>query len=370
MNPWNVDKLEKFLYFCCPECDLKDQSKVSFLQHALEKHPDAKECVLQFNEFIIKEEPCDVQEPSDKDYENFYAMDEDYGEMLECELKYEYNENSIKNENSTISSQFVDVHNISSQENKNKNLDNVNGNEDGTTKESYCYLCCKKFNSAYHLKRHKENVHEKIRYKCDLCEQSYTQKHFLKKHKKEAHDIFEFNKDSIKNESSTIDSEFPIQQDLNPIEICNINSQENKETTLNIANVNEEGKEKEPYCYTCCKKFNTTWHLKRHNENVHEGIRYKCELCEQSYTQKFFLKKHKKEAHDILDTPPPPIVDPNTSKKIYEDGKKDKHCSLCDKSFVTTQTLRNHMETIHEGLKHKCPHCDKEFGFQWFELSL
>ena len=42
MNPWNVDKLEKFLYFCCPECDLKDQSKVSFLQHALEKHPDAK----------------------------------------------------------------------------------------------------------------------------------------------------------------------------------------------------------------------------------------------------------------------------------------------------------------------------------------
>ena len=53
-NPWNVESLEEFQYFCCPECDLKDQSKVHFLQHALERHPKSKECVLQFNEFIIK----------------------------------------------------------------------------------------------------------------------------------------------------------------------------------------------------------------------------------------------------------------------------------------------------------------------------
>ena len=70
MNPWNVDKLEKFLYFCCPECDLKDQSKVNFLQHALENHPDAKECVQHFNEFVIKEEPCEIGDPSNNNYEN------------------------------------------------------------------------------------------------------------------------------------------------------------------------------------------------------------------------------------------------------------------------------------------------------------
>ena len=49
-NPWNVGNLDEFLYFCCPECDLRDQSKAQFLQHALEQHPKAKE-------FLIKEEP-------------------------------------------------------------------------------------------------------------------------------------------------------------------------------------------------------------------------------------------------------------------------------------------------------------------------
>ena len=45
MNPWNVDTLEKFLFFCCPECDLKDHSKENFVKHALNHHPLAHECL-------------------------------------------------------------------------------------------------------------------------------------------------------------------------------------------------------------------------------------------------------------------------------------------------------------------------------------
>ena len=56
-NPWNVSTLEEFLYFCCPECDLRDQSKMNFLHHALEQHPKAKEYLKQFNELLVKEEP-------------------------------------------------------------------------------------------------------------------------------------------------------------------------------------------------------------------------------------------------------------------------------------------------------------------------
>ena len=26
-NPWTVENLEEFLYFCCPECDERNQSK-------------------------------------------------------------------------------------------------------------------------------------------------------------------------------------------------------------------------------------------------------------------------------------------------------------------------------------------------------
>ena len=34
-NPWAVGNLEEFLYYCCPECNEKNQSKELFLQHAL-----------------------------------------------------------------------------------------------------------------------------------------------------------------------------------------------------------------------------------------------------------------------------------------------------------------------------------------------
>ena len=37
--PWNVESLEDFLYYCCPECDEKNQSRNDFLCHALEYHP-------------------------------------------------------------------------------------------------------------------------------------------------------------------------------------------------------------------------------------------------------------------------------------------------------------------------------------------
>ena len=78
-NPWNVENLEEFLYFCCPECNLKDPSKMNFLQHALEQHPKAKECAKLHN-FIVKDEPYD---------EISYNLEKEYGDILKCEVKIE-----------------------------------------------------------------------------------------------------------------------------------------------------------------------------------------------------------------------------------------------------------------------------------------
>ena len=38
-NPWAVESLEDFLHYCCPECDVKSQSRDFFLDHALLNHP-------------------------------------------------------------------------------------------------------------------------------------------------------------------------------------------------------------------------------------------------------------------------------------------------------------------------------------------
>ena len=60
VNPWDVGKLEEFMYFICPECDKRDQSREHFLQHAMNEHPKAKDYLQKFKE--IKEEPLEEQE--------------------------------------------------------------------------------------------------------------------------------------------------------------------------------------------------------------------------------------------------------------------------------------------------------------------
>ena len=53
MNPWAVNNLKEFLYYCCPECEEKVKSLDIFLQHALNQHALAKEILPKI---IVKEE--------------------------------------------------------------------------------------------------------------------------------------------------------------------------------------------------------------------------------------------------------------------------------------------------------------------------
>ena len=38
MNPWDVSSIFNFTYYCCPECDWKDQNKQNFVNHAFTYH--------------------------------------------------------------------------------------------------------------------------------------------------------------------------------------------------------------------------------------------------------------------------------------------------------------------------------------------
>ena len=58
MNPWAVDNLKEFLYYCCPECEGKVKSLEDFLHHALNQHDLAKEILPKI---IVKEEFDDYE---------------------------------------------------------------------------------------------------------------------------------------------------------------------------------------------------------------------------------------------------------------------------------------------------------------------
>ena len=74
---------------------------------------------------------------------------------------------------------------------------------------------------------------------------------------------------------------------------------------------------------------------------VHEGQKFKCSICDTSFTQSGSLKTHTKTVHE---------------------GQKFK-CSICDASFTQSGVLKRHIATVHEGQKSfKCWICDANFG--------
>ena len=55
-NPWFVEELSEFQFFCCPECDERTQIEKIFLEHALNEHPNAE---MGLKKFQIKVEEFD-----------------------------------------------------------------------------------------------------------------------------------------------------------------------------------------------------------------------------------------------------------------------------------------------------------------------
>ena len=41
-NPWEVENIEAFSFYCCPECDFKSKDSNHFKRHAMESHNKSK----------------------------------------------------------------------------------------------------------------------------------------------------------------------------------------------------------------------------------------------------------------------------------------------------------------------------------------
>ena len=52
-NPWNVPNVKDFLFYCCPECDIKVKYEQDFIKHALMLHEEAKDSSSMQNQDIV-----------------------------------------------------------------------------------------------------------------------------------------------------------------------------------------------------------------------------------------------------------------------------------------------------------------------------
>ena len=77
-----MTNLEQFLYFNCPECEFKEQNKEYFVEHALNEHPKAQECLFQFTtikkELFAEEFEENTEENFKENCENDQSNEEEY----------------------------------------------------------------------------------------------------------------------------------------------------------------------------------------------------------------------------------------------------------------------------------------------------
>ena len=398
-NPWSVKELEEFLYFCCPECEVKDQSRETFIKHALDHHPNSKKCLMDFME--IKREVLEENETS----ENWF-----YGnEIVKCEIKEESNK-----ENPAYDSfEF----NLSQNENEfqcdkcdksfarkvllKKHIDFVH---EGILNYK-CELCTKAFESASTLKRHIMSVHERVKHNCEICGKSFTQMYYLKLHHTKEHQEEEL----IYHMCNTCNKEFystsalaahvqRVHENLNSENTSEYNELSENDEEVDMDIDTEDPKNDKSKCKICSKIFVSPGALRRHIVSVHEQVKHNCEVCFKSFTQMYYLKLHHSKEHpeeeliyhncntcgkEFYSTSALAahvqrihgnIKFENTSEEfneINEDGcnKSKFKCEFCNKDFSSYNGLNQHIKSAHEGIRHKCELCTKSFS-QMYQLKL
>ena len=76
-NPWAVENIKVFSFYCCPECDFKSKDGNYFKRHAMESHNKSKVFFIMSNsENNINEDHLKVETDSDYHDENQEGMED------------------------------------------------------------------------------------------------------------------------------------------------------------------------------------------------------------------------------------------------------------------------------------------------------
>ena len=218
-NPWNVENLEEFLYYWCPECDDKHQSRELFLKHALEEHQKSQVCLLKFQ---VKQElseemvyssgdPSMITDCNSIDHNDHYDDNDHYD--------HKYPNSYVKYEPEIDLNKLKDVEN--NEEKQKKQSDNFICKicdlvekmiDNGTLKaflngKYFCAKCEISFTECgqyalrkfrRHIEKHlKKEVKKKVKkeLKCNRCNKKFPFKSYMDRH--EPFCIRKFNKSGM-----------------------------------------------------------------------------------------------------------------------------------------------------------------------------
>ncbi|XP_059616087.1 zinc finger protein 782-like [Phlebotomus argentipes] len=117
-----------------------------------------------------------------------------------------------------------------------------------------------------------------------------------------------------------------------------------------------------PECSLCKMVCKSIEDLKEHVEVKHSlEDRFKCGVCGWKTSYKYMLRNHMKMRHGYTEGR---IRDHMKAKKDMSEHDRHLECEICNQTFKTKRTLKNHMETHFIPAKEnylKCLYCPKSF---------
>eukprot|EP00088_Acartia_fossae_P017411 TRINITY_DN19885_c0_g1_i3.p1 TRINITY_DN19885_c0_g1~~TRINITY_DN19885_c0_g1_i3.p1 ORF type:complete len:731 (-),score=137.92 TRINITY_DN19885_c0_g1_i3:424-2616(-) len=223
---------------------------------------------------------------------------------------------------------FKSIHSIT------RHMRTVHGDLPKKSKEvkECCDLCGLFFTSMASLAQHKQSVHTKVMLKCSDCDFTTNTKvklnyHISVRHKEQQTlicdqcDYTTFNKGNLQNHIKVKHLNIRYQCDL-----CNVKVTALKSLERHKANRHHQARTKlrceEPGCEY---ETYTAFSMKQHEDKVHKGIRWPCDLCSYVGSYKGDLNRHKKIVHEGFSI----------------------NCTMCEFTTPKKYDLKGHMLKVH-----------------------
>ena len=390
-NPWTqVESLEDFLFYFCPECDTKHQTKSQFISHALGQHPNSHCCAYIFSETRIKSEDVEVKLDEYDQQDDANGADWDYYDQdwqPECKKEkrsydYYYDEDQYeppykapkssskprKNQDgSKKMGRPAKYKTIEVEVKAESYLENQEAMDE--TQEKVVHYRCEEHNLTFeYLKKmylhnkkyHPENVHKrKARGKSEVevKAESYLENPELmddNKDQKVGEDGFDDKmiKKEFQEDQSGVQGNLTLEK-KKPISccLCDMRFEDTDLLKLHTKQLHCNDTKDSLDCHECPARYP----LKKYQEflyhlKVHHGLGdylNKCDQCDQVFETKQHLHRHKMNKH--------------SEKRLV-------FCQKCGKCFQTMGGLHGHMLHVHGEHKvtpqdkiKKCDTCDLDF---------
>ena len=370
-NPFAVDSLQQFSYYCCPECEnVKFQTKQDFVQHAFEKHPTDAIALYGIQDKDVdwptlkKEEIKNEELVPDDDLQLPLTLPNniDFDHVEDFDLPVDEdddeNEEDIKGDfKCLVCSQLFDTAGKLSNHACTTLASTQHSKTDDDDSDDFQIVDDKTKTHLNLRKKHKKNKKKNEQLKCSECDLKCSTEHKLRIHMLREHNI---GKDRERCLCSLCGKTL----------VGRSNFKKHEREKHGIDNIFRKRivKPLKINCSKCSNSFESVSDLNDHAINCQEvSHNFNCPSCPLTWCSGPVLNLHLKSDHKMQEIYTCNVcgkcfkrkISVDSHNKVEHEGIKDHVCHLCGTGFARAQGLKFHIQRVHEHSgRYACEYCD------------